>query len=116
MADIKRTPKPKILFEENRDTFNKMAADGREIDLSNQNMSDLDLTGFNLKNANLTGAYLRGTNLAGQDLSNAKLHGASLRQANISGCLFPAELPASEIGLSVDKGTRLRHLKNNNEW
>jgi len=111
MTDIKRTPKPKILFEENREVFNKAVAGGKVADFSNQNLSDLDLTGFNLKNANLAGAYLRGANLAGQDLSESFLHGASLKQAKISGCLFPADLSAEEIRLSVDLGTRMRHKK-----
>ena len=115
MADIRRTPKPKMLFEENMATFNKMAAQGQKIDFSNQNLSDLDLRGFNLKNANLSGAYMRGTNLSGQDLSGAYLHGASIRQANISGCLFPLELPAEEIRLSVDMGTRIRHIRTQSE-
>lgn len=108
MADIKRTPKPKILFEENREAFNKIVAAGQKPDFSNQNLSDLDLTGFNLRTANLAGCYLRGANLAGQDLSEANLHGASLKQAKISGCLFPVGLPAEEIRLSLDTGTRMR--------
>jgi len=108
MADIRRTPKPRVLFEENREAFNKSVAGGQVPDFSNQNLSDLDLTGFNLKNANLSGAYLRGANLAGQDLSNANLDRASLKHANISGCLFPAALGADEIRLSVDMGTRMR--------
>lgn len=108
MADIKRTPKPKVLFEENRDAFNKAVAAGQKPDFSNQNLSDLDLTGFNLRTANLAGCYLRGANLGGQDLSEANLHGASLKQAKISGCLFPKGLSAEEIRLSVDLGTRMR--------
>jgi len=111
MAELKRTPKPKILFEENREAFNRSVANGEVPDFSNQNLSDLDLTGFNLKNANLSGAYLRGTNLNGQDLSNAQLHGASLKQAKISGCLFPENISAEEIRLSLEQGTRLRQKK-----
>lgn len=108
MADIKRTPKPKVLFEENRDAFNRAVASGQRPDFSNQNLSDLDLTGFNLRTANLAGCYLRGADLAGQDLSEANLHGASLKNAKISGCLFPLGLSAEEIRLSVDLGTRMR--------
>ncbi|MDR1045000.1 MAG: pentapeptide repeat-containing protein [Candidatus Adiutrix sp.] len=111
MDEIKRNPKPQVLFEENRAAFNNAVAEGREADFSNQNLSDLDLTGFNLKNANLSGAYLRGANLGGQDLSGANLHGASLKQARVSGCLFPPEISAEEIRLSVDLGTRLRQIK-----
>ncbi len=109
MKDIRRVPKPQMLFEENREAFNRAVAGGQIPDFSNQNLSDLDLTGFILINANLSGAYLRGANLAGQDLSGAQLHGASLKHANISGCLFPVDLPAEEIRLSVDMGIRMRH-------
>lgn len=111
MADIKRTPKPQILFEENREAFNKAVASGKQPDFTNQNLSDLDLTGFNLRAANLSGCYLRGANLAGQDLSAANLHGASLKNAKVSGCLFPAGLSAEEIRLSVDMGIRMRQFK-----
>ncbi|MDR1920627.1 MAG: pentapeptide repeat-containing protein [Candidatus Adiutrix sp.] len=111
MSDIRRLAKPKELFEEGRDVFNKQVAAGKVPDFAGQNLSDLDLTGFNLKNADLSGCYLRGANLAGVDLSEAKLHGASLKQANISGCLFPADLGAEEIRLSVEKGARIRHRK-----
>ncbi len=111
MAELKRTPKPKILFEENREAFNRAVASGQVADFSNQNLSDLDLTGFDLRNANLSGAYLRGANLNGQDLSNAQMHGASLKQAKVSGCLFPADISAAEIRLSIDLGTRLRQAK-----
>lgn len=108
MTDIRRTPKPKILFEENREAFNRAVACGQRPDFSNHNLSDLDLTGFNLRTANLAGCYLRGADLAGQDLSEANLHGASLKNAKISGCLFPLGLSAEEIRLSVDLGTRMR--------
>lgn len=111
MADIRRKPKPSMMFEENSEAFNNAVAKGQMADLSNQNLSDLDLTGFNLKNANLSGSYLRGADLSGVDLSGAYLHGASLKQARVSGCFFPPELPAEEIRLSVDWGVRLRHLK-----
>lgn len=111
MVDIKRTPKPQALFEENREAFNKAVAEGMVPDFSFQNLSDLNLTGFNLRGANLSGAYLRGADLCGLDLTGANLHGASLKQARISGCLFPADLPATEIRLSVDMGIRMRQRK-----
>ncbi|UQZ89662.1 hypothetical protein C4J81_10760 [Deltaproteobacteria bacterium Smac51] len=112
MGDIKRQPKPKMLFEENRETFNKMVREGKTPDLKDQNLSDLDLCGFMLRDADLTGAYLRGANLSGQDLSSAKMHGASLKNAKISGCLFPSNISADEIRLSVDLGTRMRQSDN----
>ncbi|MDR2725309.1 MAG: pentapeptide repeat-containing protein [Candidatus Adiutrix sp.] len=111
MIDIKRAQRPKELFEENRENFNAEVAKGLKPDFSGQNLSDLDLTGFDLHNANLSGAYLRGTTLRGVDLSGANLQGTSLRGARVSGCLFPPDLPAAEIVMSLEKGTRIRHLK-----
>ncbi|GHV50111.1 hypothetical protein FACS1894168_0810 [Deltaproteobacteria bacterium] len=109
MSEIKRQPKPNILYEENREKFNALVAEGKIPDLRNQNMSDLDLRGFNLSRADLSGGYLRGANLSGQDLSESNLSGVSLRNANVSGCLFPKDLPIEEIRMSLDFGTRIRH-------
>ncbi len=108
MTDIKRLAKPRELFEENREAFNKAVSAGKTFDFSGQNLCDLDLRGFNLKNANLSHCYLRGANLNGLDLSEANLNGASMKQAKVSGCLFPADLTAEEIRLSIDMGTRVR--------
>jgi uncharacterized protein YjbI with pentapeptide repeats len=109
--DIRRAQRPQELFEENRQKFNEAVARGLVPDFSRQNLSDLDLTGFDLHNANLAGAYLRGVILGGVDLTEANLHGASLKGARVSGCLLPSEIPATEIVLSLEKGTRIRHLK-----
>lgn len=111
MDELSYRQKPHILFDENRETFNRQVAEGLAADFSHQNLSDLNLRGFNLSKANLTGAYLRGADLRGVDLSGACLHGASLKNAHISGCLFPPELSAEEIRLSVEMGTRLRHIR-----
>ncbi len=51
MPEIKRTAKPKILFEENRETFNKLVQEGKTPTFVNQNLSDLDLRGFELRDA-----------------------------------------------------------------
>jgi uncharacterized protein YjbI with pentapeptide repeats len=110
--DIKRAQRPKELFEENREKFNDGVARGLiQADFRGQNLSEMDLTGFDLHNADLSGAYLKGAILGGVDLSGAYLHGASFRGARISGCLFPIEIPAAEIMMSVEKGTRIRHPK-----
>jgi uncharacterized protein YjbI with pentapeptide repeats len=111
MIDIKRAQRPKELFEENRENFNADVARGLKPNFHGQNLSDLDLTGFDLHNADLSNAYLRGTTLRGVDLSHANLHGASLRGARVSGCLFPSDIPADEIVMSLEKGTRIRQIK-----
>jgi len=111
VKDIRRAPRPQELFEENRHKFNEAVAQGLRPDFSYQNLSDLDLSCFDLHNANLAGSYLRGVILSGVDLSDAYLHGASIKGARVSGCLFPVEIPAQEIWLSLEKGTRIRHPK-----
>ena len=107
--DIKRQPRSKLFFEENRDKFNELMAQGKIPHLRNQNLADMDLRGFNLRTSDLCGSYLRGANLSGLDLSQAKLFGASLKNAKVSGCLFPKEIPAEEIRLSLEFGTRIRN-------
>jgi len=62
----------------------------------------LDAAGIDFSNS-----YFRGTDLRGIDFSKATLAGASLNGARISGALFPAELAAEEIALSVNHGTQL---------
>jgi hypothetical protein len=42
-------------------------------------------------------------------LSKANMDGASINACKISGVLFPAELSASEIELSLLHGTRMRY-------
>ena len=115
MAEIKRKPKPQILFDENRDKFNQLVSQGKTPDLTNQNISDLDLRGFNFKNVDLSGSYLRGADLSGVDMSEACLDGVSIKKANISGAFFPYDLPAREIILSWEHGTRMRHPKKKQE-
>jgi uncharacterized protein YjbI with pentapeptide repeats len=46
--------------------------------------------------------------LRGVDLSCANLDGASINRAHISGAFFPREIPAQEILLSIEHGTRMR--------
>ncbi len=89
------------------DEFNKQAAQ-QEPDLSNTDLRMLDLRKVDLSRAKLRGAYLRNTDLRGQDLSGTDMHGASIHDAKIAGVLFPANLSAEEIRLSVEYGTRLR--------
>ena len=107
--DIKRQKKPSIAYEENREEFNALVAQGKIPHLQNQNLSSLDLRGHDLRNMDLSGAYMRGTNLSGLDLRGANLSGASLKDAKVSGCYFPADLSADEIRLSLEFGTRIRH-------
>lgn len=78
------------------------------VDLSGAHLRGYDLRKCKLKTANLAGAYLRSTDLRSVDLSEANLEGASMKEAKVSGVLFPRELSAEEIRLSLTYGTRLR--------
>ena len=96
-----------LLREGEIETFNTRAE--REApDLENADLRMVDLRGASLRRANLRGAYLRNADLRGQDLSGADLDGASIHEARISGTLFPADIHADELTLSVWKGTRMR--------
>jgi uncharacterized protein YjbI with pentapeptide repeats len=75
--------------------------------------SDGDLRGTDFRNADLTkvdlrGAYLKDADLRGMDLRKVNLEGASIHNARIGGTYFPPNIPAAEIELSVQYGTRIR--------
>jgi uncharacterized protein YjbI with pentapeptide repeats len=107
--DIKRRQRPQLVYHENQDKFNEMVAEGKIPHLHNQNLADADLRGFSLTNMDLSGSYMRGADLSGLDLRGATLSGVSLKKAKVSGCYFPLDLPAEEIRLSLEYGTRIRH-------
>lgn len=107
-TEISRRPKPTILFEENIEEFNRLAKAKQAPDLKNTNLAGLDLRKAQLRGLDLSGAYMRGANLAGMDLTGCNLQGVSLRGAHISGTLFPVNVSAEEIRLSVEYGTRIR--------
>jgi len=79
------------------------AVDLEGCDLSNQDLRKFTLRTANLRNAHTKMADLRG----GVDLSEAQLDGASINRAHISGAFFPRNIPAQEIRLSVEYGTRM---------
>jgi uncharacterized protein YjbI with pentapeptide repeats len=89
--------------------FNAEIADlGAPVDLEGCDLSNQDLRKFDLRTANLRNAYLKMTDLRGVDLSEAQMDGASINRARISGAFFPRNIPAREILLSVEHGTRMR--------
>jgi uncharacterized protein YjbI with pentapeptide repeats len=106
MAD----PRALLLVQEDKpQDFNRLIEPlNGQVDLSGGMFRGYDLRKFNLQRANLTDCYFRNADLRGLDLENAKLHGASLKDAKVSGVLFPLDIPADEIRLSLDHGTRLR--------
>jgi uncharacterized protein YjbI with pentapeptide repeats len=98
----------RMLREGQADTFNAWVVAHGPADLSGANLRMADLRGADLKGASLRGAYLRAADLRGLDLSSCELAGASLAGAKVSGVLFPADIGADEIALSLTHGTRLR--------
>jgi uncharacterized protein YjbI with pentapeptide repeats len=107
MALVRDSGAVLLLREEKFDEFNRLTA-GSPADLENADLRMVDLRAANLAKANLRGAYLKNADLRGQDLSEADLTGASLHDARVGGCLFPANLGADEITMSVALGTRMR--------
>ena len=98
------------LQEEQFEKFNTLVqAAGGQVDLSGVHLRSHNLRKCNLTKANLAGAYMRSADLRGLDLSEANLEGATIKEARVSGALFPRDLSAQEIQMSLKYGTRLRH-------
>jgi len=108
MAISKNKPLCQVLSHGKVEDFNREAKRLGVVDLAEADLRGLDLRHANLKSADLRGAYLRSADLRGLDLSDAQLAGASMRQAQVSGTLFPANVAAEEIRLSLEFGTRIR--------
>ncbi len=97
-----------LLREENIAEFNRRRAAGEQVSLAGAMLRSLDLRGLDADGLDLRDACLRGCDLRGIDFRTAQLEGATLTEARVSGCYFPATLPAEELRLSLEKGTRLR--------
>lgn len=89
--------------------FNVKKAAGDTCDLRGCDLRGLDLRGLDADGLNFADCYFRQSDLRGIDLSKANLDGASINACKISGVLFPRELSASEIELSLLHGTRMRY-------
>lgn len=81
------------------------------VDCTDADFRATDFRPFDLKKVVLKGAYLKDADLRGCDLSHMDLEGCSIHNAKIGGTLFPHNLHASEILLSVQHGTRMRTSK-----
>jgi len=90
--------------------FNQLRSAGGECDLQNADLRGLDLRELDARGLNISNGYLRQADLRGVDLSETVLDGVSISGAKISGTLFPKELSAEEINLSLLHGTRMRYL------
>jgi len=90
------------------EAFNRLRAGGEVPDLEGANLRGADFRGADLQDVSLKNAYLPYADLRGSDLRSCNLEGASIKEAHISGVYFPADIPAQEILMSVQYGTRLR--------
>ena len=108
-----RFPKEQVAFACLRagdlDGFHHAIQGQRAIDLTDADLRGVDLRNADLSNVVLRGAYLRDADLRGLDLRHLDLEGCSILHAKISGTFFPASIPAEEIRLSQEQGTRLRN-------
>jgi len=101
-------PLYQLLRDEKIKTFNEQRKNVASIDFHDCDFRGLDLRGLNADGINFSGCYFRAADLRGIDFSLANLNGASIAAAHISGCLFPSNIEAAEITLSVEKGARMR--------
>lgn len=104
-------PMYKLLREGCIKEFNVKKAAGDKCDLRNTDLRGLDLRGLDAAGLDFSGCYFRQSDLRGIDFSQSNLNGASINACKISGVLFPAELSAPEIELSLLHGTRMRYVK-----
>ncbi len=91
--------------------FNDQKNSGAKFDLTNCDFRSVDLKGLDAAGVDFSGCYFRQADLRGVDFSQAVLRGASINGAKISGALFPKEISAGELELSLLHGTRLRYDK-----
>lgn len=91
------------------DRFNHARTEGQSCDLRGTDLRGVDLRKAAVRGLDLSDCYLRQADLRGLDLTETVLAGASISGAKISGALFPVELTAEEITLSLTHGTRMRY-------
>lgn len=108
---ISKDPMYLLLREGCIKEFNVKKASGDTCDLQGCDLRGLDLRGLQADGLDFRGCYFRQSDLRGLDLSRANLEGASINVCKISGVLFPLELSASEIELSLLHGTRMRYSR-----
>ena len=108
---ISNDPMYQLLREGRIDEFNAKKQAGEYCNLKLCDFRSLDLQGIDAVGLDFRGAYFRMSDLRGIDFRGSLLDGASINGAKISGTYFPVEIPAEEILLSLEHGTRLRVLR-----
>ena len=97
-----------LLRDEKIDEFNAKRAEGKGCDLKGMHLRNFDLKGIDCEGIDFSNSSLHGADLRGLNMSSCRMEGASIRNAKVSGTLFPKNLRAQEIRLSLDHGTRMR--------
>ena len=90
------------------DKFNQLKESTTEVDLRGGDFCGRDLRTLEADNLDMRDCRLGHADLRGIDFSNTRLGGASIDGAKISGTLFPSNISAQEINLSLVHGTRMR--------
>ena len=97
-----------LLLDGDIDAFNAAREKITEYSLTDLDLSGIDLRKMNARGLDMRNCHLRHADLRGVDFSETDLGGASISCAKISGTLFPRDLSAEEINLSLVHGTRMR--------
>ena len=97
-----------LLMDEKIDEFNAKRAEGEGCDLKGMHLRNFDLKGIDTEGIDFSDSSLHGADLRGLNMSTCRMDGASIRNAKVSGTLFPKDLRADEIRLSLEYGTRMR--------
>ena len=105
---ISNDPMYQLLREGKIAEFNTKKQAGEYCNLRGCDFRSLDLRGIDAVGLDFRDAYFRQCDMRGIDFRGSLLDGASINGAKISGAYFPLNLPAEEIILSLEHGTRLR--------
>ena len=108
---VDEDPAYQLLHDEHIDKFNAQKQQLKLSNLAGKDYRGVDLRNLNAEGLDLSDSYFRNTDLRGIDFRATNLEGCSFSDAKISGCYFPESLPATEIMLSVEKGTRVRYRR-----
>lgn len=111
MSLIVDCPLYHLLREGEVDKFNEEIEKGNKAHLENSNLRGVDLKKAHLKGVSLKGCYLGSADMRALDLRFSNLEGASIKNAKIGGVFFPSNITPEEIRLSLDYGTRIRVIK-----
>jgi uncharacterized protein YjbI with pentapeptide repeats len=97
-----------LLVDGDINAFNQARKQIAEYSLAGLDLSSIDLRNLNAMGLDMRDCHLGHADLRGIDFSGTNMQGASISCAKISGTLFPQNLRAEEITLSLVHGTRMR--------